>query len=146
MAVMTFAIVVLFYAFSISMRVLSEEMTESDVSLETHRAVERMVSELRNSLEIVSAGGTSITFWHVDTNGNGTREADETVSYSWTGGTVEALDRTIGETTFRIAGNVMNFSLTYDNPSNIKLIKILITGRKGTSIGTLESSVKSRNL
>jgi len=146
MAVMTFAMVVIFYAFSVSMRILSEEMIESDVSLETHKAVERMVSELRNSLEIVSGGSTSIIFWYRDTNGDTTREADETVSYYWTAGTVEALFRQQGSSTIREASGIINFSLTYDNPSSIKLIKILITAKKGGTLGTLESSVKSRNL
>lgn len=142
MAVLTFGILIVFYAFTSSMRLFSDELTESDVSLETHRAIERMSRELRNSKEIVSSSGTSISFWYQDTNNNGTREAAETVTYTWTGGTVEGITRTIGATSVRLANDIYGLSITYNSP----LITIVVTGKKGSSIGTLESSVKSRNL
>lgn len=145
-SVMSFAIFVIFYAFQSSMRIFTGEISEADVSVEVHRATERMVKELRNSLQIVSGGSTDITFWYEDTNRNGTREAGETVVFNWTGITTETVTRTIGSSSQIIANNIIRFSLTYDNPSDIKLIKIVITGQKGDSVSTLESSARSRNL
>jgi len=146
MAVLSIAIVIIFYAFQATMTALTEQFSESDVSLEVHKGMERMVKELRGALEIPSASGTSITFWYKDINGNGTRDAAETINYTWTGITTETLTRTMGGATFIVANKISGFSLTYDDPSNIKLIRIKLTGTAGTSINTLESSVKLRNL
>lgn len=146
MAVMTLAIALIFYAFQATMKVLTEELSEADVSLEVHKGMERMVRELRGALEVPSAASTSITFWYRDLNGNGTRDAAETINYTWTGITTETLTRTMGSSTFIVANKIIDLSLTYDNPSSVKLVKIKITGIKGTSVSTLESSVKLRNL
>ena len=143
--VLSIAIVVVFYAFTASMRVFTEELAHSDASFETHKAVDRMTKELRRSLEIVTANPTDISFWHEDTNNNGSREADETVEYIWVG-SQEALIRTTYGKSIIISNSVTRLSLTYDNPSNVRVINISITAQKGESISTLESSVKPRNL
>jgi len=147
MTALSIAIVVIFYAFQESMKIFSSELSESDVQFETNKAMGRMTRELKNGLEITSAGATSISFWWKDLNGNGTREAAETVTYTWSGGTFEVLNRTQGSSTVIIANSIKGLSLTYDSVlPNTKLITIRITALKGTLLGTLESSVKCRNL
>ena len=148
MAVLSIAIVVIFYAFTASMRVFTSELSDADASMEIHRAIERMTKELRGSLEIISADGTSITFWNEDLNNNGTREADETVQYSWTGTSEGYINRTVQTSTQEIATGIKSFSLTYNDPtpSNIRVVNIYITAQKGSTVSTLESGVKLRNL
>jgi len=148
MAVLSIAIAVIFYAFTASMRIFTDEMSESGSSIEMHRAMERMTRELRESRQITSANSTSITFWYQDLNGNGTRDANETVKYTWTGTTEGYVNRTVQSSTLEVASGIRGFTLTYNDPApaNIKLIKIFITALNGKSVSTLESSVKSRNL
>ena len=139
MVVLSFAIAVIFYAFNASMRLFTNELSESDASFQAHKAVETMSNELRGAIEIVSANGTSITFM---------REAYETVTYSWTGTAEGLLNRTVQTSTQEIATGIKGFTLTYNDPtpSNIRLIKILVTVQKDSTLSTLESSVKCRNL
>jgi len=148
MGVLTFAMALIIYAFTQSMRIFTAELYEGDTAVEIHRSLDRMTKELRSSLEIVSADGISITFWSEDLNNNGTREANETVTYSWTGTSEGYLKRIVQTASIEVASGVKSFSLTYNNPtpSNIRLINIYITVQKGSNLSTLESSVKSRNL
>jgi len=148
MGALTFALALIFYAFTASMRIFTAELYEGDTAFEIQRSLDRMTKELRNSLEIVSANGTSITFWSEDLNSNGTREANETVTYSWTGTSEGYLKRIVQTASIEVASGVKSFSLTYNNPapSNIRLINIYMTVQKGSNLSTLESSVKSRNL
>ena len=148
MAMLSIAIAVIFYAFSASMRVFTSELSDADASLEMHRAIERMTNELRGSLEIISANGTGITFWYDDLNNDGTREANETVQYSWTGTSEGYINRTVQTSTQEIANGIKSFSLTYNDPSpsNIRVVNIYITVQKDSTVSTLESGVKLRNL
>lgn len=146
MSVLSIAMVVLFYAFTVSMNIFSSELSEADSSMSINTSLERMTKELRGALEIVSPGSTSISFWYKDLNGNGTREANETLVYSWTAGTQETLYRTTSAGSYILAYNVKSLQFTYDNPSAPKVVNIRITVKKGGNISTLESSVKSRNL
>jgi hypothetical protein len=148
LAVLSIAMGVVFYAFTASMRIFTSEISEADASLQAHKAIERMSSELQGALQIVSASATSITFWYSDTNGDGTREANETVTYTWTGTAEGYINRTVQASTLEIATGVKRLNLTYNDPSppNINIIDILITVQKGTVLSTLESGVDIRNL
>lgn len=146
MVALSFAIYVIFYAYVEITKIFTAEMTDSDISFETSKAMDRMGRELQQAREITSKSSTGITFWYRDTNNNSTREADETVSYSWTGGSTEAIFRTVVSTTERIANNINNLTLTYDDATTPKRVTISITGRKNSTLGTIESSVKFRNL
>jgi prepilin-type N-terminal cleavage/methylation domain-containing protein len=148
MAMLSIMMVVIFYAFSASMSIFSGEISEADASLEAHRAMERMTKDLRGSLQIVAANSTSITFWNSDINGDGTMEANELVTYSWTGTSEGYINRTIQTSTREISTGIMRFALTYNDPSleAIRVITILMTAKKGSNVCTLESSVDGRNL
>jgi type II secretory pathway pseudopilin PulG len=148
MAVLIIAMAVIFYAFTASMRIFTSELSETDASFEAHRAMERMTKELKGALEIVTATGTSVAFWYSDANGNGTREAGETVKYTWTGTTDGLINRTVQTSTLEIATGVKRINITYNDPSplNIRIINILITVKKDSTLSTLESSVDIRNL
>ncbi len=148
MAVLTIAMGVIIYAFIASMRIYTAELSEADASIQAHRAMERMTKEMRSALEIVTATGTSVAFWYSDANGNGTREASETVKYTWTGSTTGLINRTVQTSTLEVATGVANINLTYNDPDppDIRIINILIRVKKGTMVSTLESSVDLRNL
>jgi type II secretory pathway pseudopilin PulG len=148
LSLLSIAMAVIFYAFSASMRIFTSEMWEADASLEVHRAMERMTKELRGALEVVSASGTSVTFWYSDLNGDGTREANETVTFSWTGTSEGYINRTVLTATQEISTGIKKFSFTYNDPSppNIKFITIFLSAQKGSTVSTLESSVDCRNL
>jgi prepilin-type N-terminal cleavage/methylation domain-containing protein len=147
-AVLSFAIIVIFYAYTASMRLFTGELSEFDASFQAHKAMELMTKELRSALEIESASGTSISFWSADLNKNGTRDENETATYSWTGTIEGFINRTVQSSTQEIATGVESLNLTYDDPqpSNIRFINIIITVRKDSTPVTLESGVKCRNL
>jgi len=148
MVVLSFAIAVIFYAFNASMRLFTNELSESDASFQAHKAVEMMSGELRGAIEIESASTASITFWYADLNDNGIREANETATYTWTGTIEGFINRIIQASSQEIATGIKGFALTYNDPtpSNIRLIKIFVTVQKDSTLSTLESSVKCRNL
>jgi prepilin-type N-terminal cleavage/methylation domain-containing protein len=143
MAVMTIALAVIFYAYTAMMNVFSSELSDSDLSFETQKAMDRVENDLRRNRQIVSSGSSSISFWFDDLNGNSTRDAAETVTYTWTGGTIETLTRTMGVTSEIIAKYISRFNLTYNTSEEIT---ISITARKNGTYSTLESSVNCRNL
>lgn len=137
-AVLSFAIIVIFYAYTASMRLFTGELSEFDASFQAHKAMELMTNELRGALEIISANGTSITF----------RNENETITFTWTGTDEGYLNRTVQTSTQEIATGIKSFSFTYNDPTpaNIKLINIYITDQKDSTLVTLESGVKCRNL
>jgi hypothetical protein len=145
---LSFLMVVIFYAFTASMHIFTTEISRTDTSIEAHRAMERMTVELRESLQIISAESTSVSFWNNDLNGDGTVEANEIVTYSWTGAPQGFINRTIQTATQEISTGITNFSLTYNDPdpSNVNFITILIVAQNGSVVSTLESSVDCRNL
>jgi prepilin-type N-terminal cleavage/methylation domain-containing protein len=148
LAMLSIVMVIIFYAFSASMSIFSGEISEADASLEAHRAMERMTKDLRGALQIIDANDTSITFWNSDLNGDGTVEANELVTYSWTGTSEGFINRTVQTSTREISTGIKSFSLTYNDASveAIRVVTIKMTAKIGTNISTLESSVNGRNL
>jgi type II secretory pathway pseudopilin PulG len=146
LTILTVVMGVIVYTYLAATRLLSSEFEDSDVTYQMNKAMDRMSGELRSARQITSASSTSITFWYNDNNNNNTREATETASYSWTGGTVEAIFRTVVASTERIANNISNLTLSYDNVLDIGRITISITGHKNSTVSTIESSVNCRNL
>jgi prepilin-type N-terminal cleavage/methylation domain-containing protein len=148
MAMLSIVMVIIFYAFSASMSIFSGEISEADASLEAHRTMERMTKDLRGALQIVAADSTSISFWSSDINGDGTVEANEVVTYSWTGTSEGYINRTVQTSTREISTGIKSFALTYNDPSleAVRVITINITAQKGANVSTIESSVDGRNL
>jgi prepilin-type N-terminal cleavage/methylation domain-containing protein len=146
MAVLSLAIAAVFYIYVETTKIFTDELTDSDMNFQTGKAMDRMSRELQQALKITSKSSTGITFWYQDTNNNGTREAGETVTYSWVGGTTEAIYRTVVSTTERIANNINKLDLSYDNAASPEMVTISITGRINSTVSTIESSVKFRNL
>ena len=146
MAIMSMVMAAVFSAFSIFFRIFFDETQRTDIYIEADRGMNRIVSELRETKEIVSASSREVTFWLDDLNGNGTREANETVTYRWSGSIEAALNRIISNETFPVAYGVYNFTLSYDDPNDVKFIDVKLTTGKQLNRATLESSVRPRNL
>jgi|GEM_PF-1980025 len=145
MAVILIAIGVVFYAFSMSLRLFVDESKRTDVYIEADRGMNIMTKELRGAKEIISAASNEVTFWLFDRNGNGTKEADEVVTFTWSGVPNTSINRIASNETIHIAYKVKNLLFIYDDPANVKLINIVLTvGNEITA--TLESSIKPRNL
>jgi len=143
---MGIAIAVIFYAYIASTRLLTIEYSEADASFSAHKVMEYMIGDLRKSPQVITANPQNITFWYQDLNNNGTVESNETITYSWTGGTIDAVTKTIGGSSVILANDILSFSLTYETPSAVKLVKIVITAGKNNILSTLESSVYLRNM
>lgn len=144
MIALTIALGLIFSAFLAVMQIFTSEMSDTDVSMSSHKPIEMMAGELRGALEIISTSTESVSFWYKDLNSDSTREASETVTYTWLP-TREAIFRSVSTSTVRIASNITNMNLTYSG-TPVTQITIKVTARLGTSINTLESSVKCRNL
>lgn len=139
-------VAVIIMAFIISLRLFSEELSTADLKYEAGTAMERMIKELRGAKEIVSAEAALVSFWWKDLNENLSREADETVAFSWDGTPGNPLFRSIGTDSVKINNHVHYLLFSYVIPSDIEIINISLTVLEGQNIYTSESSVKLRNL
>jgi prepilin-type N-terminal cleavage/methylation domain-containing protein len=146
MAIITIAMGAIFMAFSMALRLFVEESMRTDSHIEADRSMSRMIKELRGSKQIISTATREVTFWLSDENENDIREADETVTFTWTGSPEYTLNRTSSNETLHLAYDVYDFTLTYDDPFDIGLIDISITIGEGPTHVTLESSAKLRNI
>ena len=146
MAVISVVMAGVFMAFSMAMKVFMEEASRTDVYIGADHAVSVMTKELKGAREIVSASSREVSFWLSDLNDDGTREANETIIYLWSTSPESSLKRFEGVSYESLAFNVMDFELSYDNPSAVGLIKIKLAVGNASNIVTLESSVKPRNL
>jgi prepilin-type N-terminal cleavage/methylation domain-containing protein len=146
MALISMVLAAVFMAFSMALRIFVDESNRSDIYLEADRGMSRMVYELREAKQVITASSREVMFWAADLNNNGTREANETVTYSWSGSPESRLNRITSGETYPLSYGVYSFYLSYDNPSDIKLINMkLVTGREYNR-ATVESSVRPRNL
>jgi hypothetical protein len=138
MAAMTIAIVVVFYGFSAAMRIFKDEMFDQKVSIEIQRAMEYITADLRGAQSIEAYSDTSIQVRSQDNSSD--------ITYSWTGAPSRILFKTVnGAASQEVAMDVSDFSLTYDG-TPVNKVNVRITGAEGTSISTLESTIKLRNL
>jgi prepilin-type N-terminal cleavage/methylation domain-containing protein len=145
LAAMSIAIVLVFYGFSSSMRIFNDEMYDAAVSIETQRAMENITADLRGTQGVDSglSNAASITFWSQDLNGGGV--TSDAITYNWTGASDRMIYKTVNSAPSQeISTNIGAFYLTYGGDP-VNSVYIRITGQKGTSISTLESSVKLRN-
>jgi len=146
MAIISIVLAGVFMAFSVALRLFVGELTRSNVYIEADRGMNKITKDLKSSREIVSGTSREVSFWLFDFNGNGTREADETATFLWSGSPESSLNRILSSETIPIAYGVNNFTLTYDDPLSPKLITVKIMIGKGLNTVTLESSVKLRNI
>jgi len=138
-------LVVVFIAGS---NVYNEEISESLALSEANKAINSLKNDLRSCLEITSASSNSITFWAEDFNNNGTKEASELFSYSWSGVANDPLIKTENGQSYMVAKNLKNFQLTYNSPilSSITQVNILAVAGNSGQLATFETSVKLRNI
>ena len=146
MALISMIMAGVFMAFGVMMKIFVGETDQTDILIDADRSMSIITRELREAVSIVSASTREVVFWAADKNANGSREASETESFIWSGTSGTSLNRVVSPETRPIAYNVKAFSLTYDNPSDIKLINISLTLKKNDSMTTIESSVKLRNI
>ncbi len=147
MVMMALVLFVLVTAYLAIGKVFNTENNISGTTIESTRAMDRMEEEIRNSLGIQTAGTRTLTYWMTDTNGDGTFESNEIVTYSWDGTAGGKILRTCNSTAETLAKNVTNFNLSYDSAvlANITMVTIDITVAAGSSFSTLESTVNLRN-
>ena len=145
-ALIAIVVAVIYLTYNVGIKIFSSEVLRSDILGEGTRALERMGNELRGALKINSAGSQNLTFWYKDLNSNGSQEASETITYSWSGTPQDSLLRTVVSQSETLSNNIQSFSFTYDNPSDINLVTITLTVKKGEEEKMLKSSIKLRNL
>ncbi|MFH1201552.1 MAG: hypothetical protein V1674_01520 [Candidatus Omnitrophota bacterium] len=88
---------------------------------EAFLASEKMTKELRGLLNVTSADSLFIEFY-CDLNDNGIPEADELITYSWSGVSGASLIKSWGKNTSILAHNVESFNFAYFNVNNLGLI------------------------
>lgn len=142
MTITMVAFLVVVLGYNVGVKTFSQETSRSDLFWEGSQGIETVTSELRDSVELISAGTDSISFWWKDLNDNQTREADEVVTYAVSN---QILVRTQGTVTKPMAHNVVGFDLSYDNPADPELITVALTMRKADNVVTMESKAALRN-
>lgn len=146
MAIILMAMGAIFMAFSVALRLFVDESTRTDVFIEADRGMSEMAKELMGAKQVLVSTSREVSFWLADLNDNGTREAEETVTYAWSGSPESNLNRESAGTARAVAYGVYGFDLTYDDPADPTLISITLNvGQRGIQT-TLESSVKLRNV
>lgn len=148
LSITAFVMIVLVYSYLAVVDVFGGEMNTSNIEIESSRAMEVMSRELRELNEIQAAASSSITFWGKDLNMNGTKEANEIITYSWNGASDGNLVRTVSGAQKPIAQHVNNFAVAYDNSTLtlIKKIDIKVVTGSGDRLSTKESTITPRNL
>ena len=141
LATSTVILGLLMVAYFAGIRAFTQEIDQFDMFWEGEQAVDRLVSEVRESLDITSLENTVISFWWRDINGNTSMEADEIVTYSRSG---DYLVRSNGGSSQPLARNVALFNLDFDDPIDPSLIRIKLVLAKNGSITTIESKVAPR--
>ena len=86
MVIMCLILGVLYSAYVTTIRIFSAEMNETDSYFQLTKTMDVMTSDIRNSLMVITTGTTTITVWAADTDNDGTFDANEIVTYKWTGG------------------------------------------------------------
>ena len=99
------------------LRETESTFTRNQLRQDAILAVERFSRDLNEAREITSAQARSMTFWWQDTNGNGIRDANELITFSW-GGTA---GNPFVRSGVNIALNVNNLSLSYRDVNNAVL-------------------------
>lgn len=148
LGITVFVMGVLIVAYVASTRIFNEEISKSSALLEANKAVNNLRKDLRSCLQIISASSTSISFWAEDLNSNGTREAGEIYSYSWSGTVGDPLIKTSLGYSYAIARSIRLFSLTYNTTetSAITKVDIKVIAGSTTNLATVETAVKLRNI
>jgi len=138
----TFLIGAVITAYIVSMRLFSQQMGETDIFWNGQRAADIMVGEIREALSVVSPNTNNITFWWKDLNGNSSREANETITYSLSS---HDLLRSIGASVHTLASNVDSINFSYDTTPNPRLVTISLVLSSAGQTASVESKVKIRN-
>jgi Tfp pilus assembly protein PilW len=141
-AISLVAFLVVAVSYSVGLRSFTQEMSRSDILLDGQKGLESITEELRECLNITSAGSNSVTFWWRDLNENETMDAGEVVSYAVSS---QVLRRTRGSTVEPVAKNVSVLRLNYDNPADPSLITVILTMQKEGNLVTLEGKASLRN-
>jgi len=148
LSITVFVMVVLVYSYIAVIDVFRGEMDTTDIEIESSRAMEIMVREIRELNTIQSAASSSITFWGKDLNLNGTADTGEIITYSWDGTAGGNILRTVAGAQKPIARHVNSFVITYDNPAValIRKVDIKVVTGNGNRLSTKDSSITPRNL
>lgn len=141
-ALLMIVLAIIFSAYFVSVRVFSEQTGQTDLFWNGQTAVATMTKELRESRQIVSAEANSITFWWKDLNGDTTRGADETVTFSLAG---QSLIRSVSGTTRGLANNATALSFSYNDTDAPSLITVNLYLTNDEQTATIESTVMLRN-
>lgn len=125
-------------------RLFGTELGSAAVRGNVNTALLRMGKTLREARLVDQITPVSVTVWE-DFNTNGTRDANETVGFLWSG--------TAGDPLYKIVDggppglfllSVQNFSIAY-TPA-IKTFQVSLQGEVGGVTRTLMSQVQARNL
>jgi len=138
----TFLIGAVISAYIVSMRLFSQQTGETDIFWNGQRSADVMVGEIRESLSVVTPNPNSLSFWWKDLNGNSSREANETVTYSLSG---HDLMRSLGASVHTLASNVDSINFSYDATPNPRLVTITLVLSSAGETASVESKVKIRN-
>ncbi len=128
--------------YSISLRLFSQVLSRSDVFWNGQLAMNRMTTEIRESLMVTDPGAGNISFWWKDFNLNGTSESGEIVTYSLSGNN---LIRSSGGASQNIAGGVSFLGFDYNITPRPRLVTITLRLNSANEAATIESKAKVRN-
>ncbi|MEA3347344.1 MAG: prepilin-type N-terminal cleavage/methylation domain-containing protein [Candidatus Auribacterota bacterium] len=155
-ALMSVLVVVTSFVFVAVFKSWGFEIAKAQVKQEAGWGIEKMDRELKELLLITAAEQYSIVFWS-DVNENGVQDANESITYSWSGTPGDNLTRNDGSVTSALSNDVQSFQLSYYNgsgnplvfpvtPANIRLITINLATKKEDETITIRSNVRPRNL
>ncbi len=102
------------FPFVVVLKETESTLARNDLREDAILAVERLSRDLNEAHEITSAQARSITLWWQDTNGNGVRDANELITFSWDG----VVGNPFIRSSVDIAFHVNSFSLSYRDVNN----------------------------
>jgi Tfp pilus assembly protein PilW len=147
LAVLLVVFSLIFTIYFLAVNVFSHEGGESALRQEAEGAMYSMTADFRRTKEITDAADNSITVW-VDTDADETQDADELITYSFSGASGDPLVRTVNAEAQNILYGVTSFELEYDSDllDSIHLITVNLSAALGDKTVTLSSTIKPRNI
>ena len=138
---------IVFLIYDVGFQVFQQGEKRSGLRSDVGRAVSLLTKDVRLASGFTVANENSVTFW-TDYNGDEEESVGESITYSFSGISGEALIKTDANGDYAVLDEVVEFTLSYDSilVDSIHLISFVLDAAKDFETFKIESSIKARNI
>ncbi len=138
---------IVFLVYDVGFKLFQQGEKRSELRSDVGRAISLFVKDVRLASGFTVANENSVTFWS-DYNGDEEESAGESITYSFSGVSGEALIKTDANGDYVVLDEVVEFTLSYDSilVDSVHLVSFVLEAAKDFETFKIESSVKARNI